>query len=70
MIEEAVVAQLRTALSVSETRDQLRVIEADWQTFEAGHFELVRALVKDVSYDGTTGAVSLNLMRNEASHED
>jgi site-specific DNA recombinase len=70
MIEEAVVGQLRTALCASETREQLRVAEADWQTFEEGHFELVRALVKDVSYDGTTGAVSLNLMRSEASHED
>jgi site-specific DNA recombinase len=69
MIEEAVVGQLRTALCASETREQLRVAEADWQTFEEGHFELVRALVKGVSYDGTTGAVSLNLMRSEASHE-
>jgi site-specific DNA recombinase len=70
MIEEAVLDQLRTALRASETREQLRVSEADWQTFEEGHFELVRALVKEVSYDGTTGAVSLNLMRSEASHED
>jgi hypothetical protein len=70
MIEAAVVEQLRTALRTEETREQLRVSEADCQTFEEGHFELVRALVKEVSYDGTTGAVSLNLMRNEASHED
>jgi hypothetical protein len=70
MIEDAVLDQLRTALRASETREQLRVAEADWQTFEEGHFELVRTLVKEVSYDGTTGAVSLNLMRNEASHED
>jgi site-specific DNA recombinase len=70
MIEEAVLEQLHTALCASETREQLHVPEADWKTFEEGHFELVRALVKDVSYDGTTGAVSLNLMRSEASHED
>ena len=70
MIEDAVLDQLRTALRASETREQLRVAEADWQTFEEGHFELVRTLVKEVSYDGTTGAVSLNLMRSEASHED
>jgi site-specific DNA recombinase len=70
MIEEAVLEQLRTALRASETREQLRVSEADWQTFEEGHFELARALVKQVSYDGTTGAVSLDLRRNETSHED
>jgi len=70
MIEEAVVEQLRTALCACETREQLRVAEADWQTFGDDHFGLVRALVKEVSYDGATGAVSLNLMRSEASHED
>ena len=70
MIEDSLLDQLRTALRANETREQLRVSEADWQTFEEGHFGLVRALVKDVSYDGRTGAVSLNLMRSEASHED
>jgi len=70
VIEEAVLEQLRTALRVNETREQLGVLETDWQTFEEGRFQLVRDVVKDVSYDGTTGAVSLNLMRSEASHED
>ena len=70
MIEEAVGGQLRTALCACETREQLRVAEADWQSFGDDHFGLVRALVKEVSYDGATGAVSLNLMRSEASHED
>jgi hypothetical protein len=70
LIEDAVLDRLRTALGVQETREQLNVSEADWQTFEEGHAELVRALVKEVSYDGTTGAVSLNLRRREASHED
>jgi site-specific DNA recombinase len=70
MIEEAVLDQLRTALGVQATREQLNVPEADWQALEEGHFELVRALVKQVSYDGTTGAVSLHLRRREASHED
>jgi site-specific DNA recombinase len=70
MIEEAVVEQLRTALRAEETREQLRVSEADWQTFEEGQFELARALVKQVSYDGTTGAVLLDIRRNEASHDD
>ena len=62
--------QLRTALRREETREELRVSEADWQNFEEGHFELAQALVKQESYDGSTGAVSLNLMRSEARHED
>ena len=57
MIEEAVLDQLR-----------VHVPEADWQTVEEGPFELVRALVKKVSYEGTTGAVSLHL--HQASHDD
>jgi len=61
MIEEAVLDQLRTALRVRETREQLNVVEADTQRFEEGRFELVRALVREVSYNGTTGAVSLGL---------
>jgi len=70
MIEDAVLDQLKTALRTTEAREQLHVSEADWQAFEERHGELVRALVKEVSYDGTTGAVSLNLKRSEASHED
>ena len=52
MIEEAVLEQLRTALRASETREQLNVPEADWQTFEEGHFELVR-VVEPVMGGGT-----------------
>jgi len=70
MIEDSVLDQLRTALRAQETREQLNVPEADWQALEEGHCELVRALVKEVSYDGTTGAVSLHLSRSEARHED
>ncbi|HEY1755236.1 MAG TPA: recombinase family protein [Bryobacteraceae bacterium] len=69
MIEDAVRDQLRTALRAPETREQLNVSEADWQAFEARHREVVRALVRAVSYDGTTGTVSLDLRRMEASHE-
>jgi hypothetical protein len=47
-----------------------KVSEADWHAFEEGRCELVRALVEQVSYDGTTGAVSLNLKKHEANHED
>jgi hypothetical protein len=58
------------ALRASETREQLRVPDTDWQSFEEDHFELVRALVKEVSYEGTTGAVSLRLTRGQAHYED
>jgi hypothetical protein len=70
MIEDSVLEQFRKVLHIRETREQLQVFEADWQAFEEGHCELVRALVKEVSYDGTTGAVSLHLKRSEASDED
>jgi len=70
MIEDSVLDQLRTALRDSGNREQLNVPETLWQTFEQDPGKLVRASVKDVTYDGTTGAVSLNLTRNEDSHED
>jgi site-specific DNA recombinase len=70
MIEDAVLDQFRTTLCDSGTREQLNVPEALWQSFEQDHGLLVRALVKEVSYDGTTGAVSLNLTRNEDDPED
>jgi site-specific DNA recombinase len=70
MIEDAVLDQLRMAVRAPESREQLNVAEADWQVLEARHSELVRALVREVSYDGATGAVSVNLKRSEASHED
>jgi site-specific DNA recombinase len=68
MIEGAVLDQLRAALRDSETREKLNVPDAQWQSFEQDQRELVRTLVKVVIYDGTTGAVSLNLKRGE--HED
>jgi hypothetical protein len=70
MIEDAVLDQLRGALRAPETRERLNVAEVDWQAFEERHREVVRALVKEVSYDGPTGAVSLDLKRSEPSHED
>jgi site-specific DNA recombinase len=70
MIEDAVLDQLRTALRDTGTREKLNVPEAQWQSFEQDHTALVRALVKDVSYDGTTGTVSLNLTRSEDPRED
>lgn len=69
MIEDAVLDQLRTALLDNETRHKLNLPNAQWQSFEHDDGELIRALVKEVSYDGTTGAVSLTLTRSEARHE-
>ena len=52
MIEDSVLDQLRATLRESGTRDQLNVPEALWQSFEQDHGAIVRALVKNVSYDG------------------
>ena len=70
MIEDLVVGQLRTALSAPETRERLNISEADRLAFDQGDQDLIRALVTKVSYDGTTGAVSLSLRGIEASRED
>jgi len=70
MIEDSVLDQLRTALRDSGTRDQLNIPEAQWESLEQDHAALVRAVVKEVTYEGTTGAVSLNLIRCEDPHED
>ena len=62
VIEESVVTQLRSALSADGARDQLQVSEEDWLAFdEASPGDLVRAVVRRVAYDGTSGAVSLEL---------
>ena len=68
IIEEGVLKQLRTALPISETREQLPVPGAGGQSSEESQIVLVRAWVKQVTYDGTTGAVSLTL-RSEAHYE-
>jgi site-specific DNA recombinase len=70
MIEDAVLDQLRATLREGGTREQLNVPETMWQSFEQDHGLLVCVLVKEVSYDGTTGAVSLNLTRSEDAPED
>jgi site-specific DNA recombinase len=67
LIEESVIDQLRNALKTSETREQLQVSDADWQGFEQGdRAGVVRAVLKQIRYDGTTGAVSLELSANES----
>lgn len=61
-IEEFVVTQLRSALSADGARDELRLSDADWAAFEEGDpGNLVRAVVQRITYDGTSGAVSLEL---------
>jgi site-specific DNA recombinase len=70
MIEDSVVNQLRIALRDSGTREQLNVSDAQWESFERDHAALVRAVVKEVTYEGTTDAVSLNLIECEDPHED
>jgi site-specific DNA recombinase len=70
MIEDSVLDQLRSALLDNDTREKLNVPDDRWRSFEQDHAALVHALVKEVSYDGTTGAVSLNLTRSEDPCED
>jgi len=61
-IEDSVITQLRAALTNCETREQLEIPDDDWQAFEqGGSSRLVRAVVEEIGYDGTTGAVSLKL---------
>jgi hypothetical protein len=46
-------AQLRAALSLEDTRQQLHISEADRQVFEQGApYELVRAVVEEIGYGG------------------
>jgi hypothetical protein len=64
LIEESVVAQVRAALTAEETREQLEISAPDWLAFDEGDpASLVRAIVQRVAYDGTSGAVSLELGR-------
>jgi len=66
MIEESVLEQVRVALTSPETRQQFDV---SLQAFDAHPSELVRALIKEVSYDGTTGAVLLSLHAKGGTRE-
>ena len=59
------VAQLRTALSGEETRQQLQITETDWGCFlEGDHRGLVVGVVEHIGYDGKTGAVTVKLGSN------
>jgi site-specific DNA recombinase len=71
VIEESVVSQLRIALSTEQTRERLDLSETEWQAFLQGNpIELVRAVVEQIGYDGTTGGVRLKLRMNENQDED
>ena len=64
VIEESVIEQVRSALSVEEAREQLHVSETEWQAFaENQSGEFIRTIVRRAVYDGTQGAVSLELGR-------
>jgi len=67
LIEDSVVAQLRTRLSLDETRLALQISDPAWQAFLEGDCELVRALVEKIRYDGCTGTVSVKLRRLQGS---
>ena len=58
-------------LSTDETRQKLHISDTDWQVFEQGDpTGLVRAVVQEIDYDGTTGAVSLKLRISGITNED
>jgi site-specific DNA recombinase len=62
VMEESVVTQLRSALCVEEARRELQVSDADWLTFDEGDpGDLIRSIVRRVTYDGANGAASLEL---------
>jgi site-specific DNA recombinase len=62
VMEESVVTQLRSALRVEEARRELQVSDADWLTFDEGDpGDLIRSIVRRVTYDGAKGAASLEL---------
>jgi site-specific DNA recombinase len=64
VIEESVIEQVRAALNVELTREQLYVSENDWQEFrENQSAEFIRSLVRRIVYEGVSGAVSLELGR-------
>jgi hypothetical protein len=71
VIEESVIEQLRTTLAADEAREELQVTDREWQHFlEVGNSEFVRSLCERLSYDGTTGIVSLSLKPFECPIEE
>jgi len=65
LIEDSVVAQLRSALGSEDIRRQLQIAETDWDHFlEDDPRALVLGILEHISYDGTTGAVAIKLGSN------
>jgi site-specific DNA recombinase len=61
LIENAVVAQLRTSLEDNDIRETLKVSLVEWLKFQSGEIDsLVRAIVENVTFDGVRGDVSLS----------
>ena len=62
LIEESVVAQVRATLTAEDAREQLEISETDWRAFGENQLgDFVQRIVQRVVYDGTSGAVSLEL---------
>jgi len=64
LIEDSVVAQLRSRLSENDTRVALQLPDPTWQAFLQGDSAgLVQALIEKIRYDGSTGTVAVTLRR-------
>ena|ERR1700676_4222910 len=62
LIEDSIVAQLRSRLSEHDARVGLQVPDLTWQAFLQGDCTgLVEALIEKIRYDGSTGTVSVAL---------
>ena len=61
-IEESVTAQVQTALASADARQQLQIPEDEWEEFSDNpSSDLVRRIVRRITYDGATGAVWMEL---------
>jgi site-specific DNA recombinase len=61
-IETSVVTQLQSLLDEEQMRRRLRVPNVEWQSWLTGNTTtLLRGVVTNVSYDGTTGDIALKM---------
>jgi site-specific DNA recombinase len=71
LIEDSVVAQLKSQPSLDQVRLALQIPDPQWQIFQQGDaVGLVRAVVEKIHYEGTTGMVSVQLRLAHSSSED
>jgi hypothetical protein len=64
LIEDSVVAQLRSRLSENDARVALQLPDPTWQAFLQGDGAgLVQAVIEKIRYDGSTGTVAVTLRR-------